>query len=55
MRTETHNKLLLNGQGPYQLSEKAVPVIDHLVPGAGTYDPDEHVPIPNFKISQPQP
>lgn len=32
-------------------NDKSVPVIDQLVPGAGTYDPNDALPVPNFKIS----
>jgi hypothetical protein len=51
MHTFSHNQFLDKGW-PHELNqaEKAVPMIDNKVPGPGNYDPDDHLPIPNFKL-----
>lgn len=55
LHTHTYNRILRGDIDPPYMDDKAVPVIDNLVPGPGTYDPNDHLPVPNFKISQPLP
>lgn len=56
LHTFSHNYYLQAGdRSKLDDNDKSVPVVDNRVPGPGAYDPDDHLPIPNFKISQPQP
>lgn len=55
LRTHTFNKILRGEMEPKYADDKSVPIVDNGVPGPGNYDPDDHLPIPNFKISQPSP
>ena len=53
LHTHTYNKILRGEAEPKYPEDKSVPIVDNGVPGPGAYDPDDHKPVPNFKISQP--
>lgn len=53
LHTHTYNKILRGETEPKYPEDKSVPIVDNGVPGPGAYDPDDHQPVPNFKISQP--
>jgi hypothetical protein len=55
LKTHTFNKVLRGELEPQYADDKCPPVIDNGVPGPGTYDGKDGLPVPNFKISQASP
>jgi hypothetical protein len=55
LHSHTFNKVLQGELEPSVPNDKAVPLFLNGVPGPGAYDPDDHHPIPKFKICQPSP
>lgn len=55
LHTHSFNKVLRGEMEPKYPEDKSVPIVDNGVPGPGTYDPNDHLPVPNFKISQASP
>jgi hypothetical protein len=55
METHTFNKMYKGELEPKYYDEKILPPPDYKVPGPGTYDPDEQLPIHTKRILQPSP
>lgn len=55
IHSHTFNRALKGEIEQKYADDKSVPIVDNGVPGPGRYDPDDHLPVPNFKISQPSP
>lgn len=55
LKTHTFNKVLRGELEPQYADDKCPPVVDNGVPGPGTYEGKDQLPIPNFKISQASP
>lgn len=55
MKTHTFNAMHRGQIEPHYADDKCPPVLDNGVPGPGTYDGKDQLPIPNFKICQPSP
>lgn len=55
MLSHTFNRVHKGELEARYAEDKSVPIIDNGVPGPGNYDPNDHKPVPNFKISDPTP
>lgn len=55
MNPRTFNRTLKGELEPRVPDDKSVPIVDNRVPGPGAYDPDDGLPVPNFKICQKSP
>jgi len=55
LHTHTFNRVLRGEMEAKYPEDKSVPIVDNGVPGPGTYEPDDHLPVPNFKISKRSP
>jgi hypothetical protein len=55
MNPRTFNRTLRGELSPRVPDDKSVPIVDNLVPGPGTHDPNYDQAVPNFKICSRSP